>query len=47
VGKLWTADEDEAVRTLPVAEAAQKTGRTLQAVYIRRFKLRVPDGRKR
>ena len=35
----WTAAEDEAVRTLTPAEAAAATGRTLPAVYARRFVL--------
>ncbi len=43
----WTAEEDEAVRTLPAKEAAQKTGRSIGAVYNRRSVLRVPDGRRR
>ena len=32
----WTAEEDELVRRLPPADAAAKTGRTLNAVYRRR-----------
>jgi hypothetical protein len=32
----WTAAEDQLVRTLPPAEAARRTGRTLLAVYARR-----------
>jgi hypothetical protein len=35
----WTAAEDEAVRTLAPVEAATRTGRTLTAVYARRFVL--------
>jgi hypothetical protein len=27
--RLWTAEEDDLVRTLPVKEAARRTGRTL------------------
>jgi hypothetical protein len=38
---LWTAEEDEAVRTLPPAEAAARTGRTLWSVYWRRCVLGV------
>jgi hypothetical protein len=34
--KLWTAEEDDLVRTLPPKEAAETTGRTLTAVYARR-----------
>jgi hypothetical protein len=37
----WTAEEDQAVRTLPPAEAAAKTGRTVGAVYSRRSELGV------
>jgi hypothetical protein len=43
----WTTEEDEAVRTLPPAEAAEKTGRTILAVYRRRSLLGLPDGRHR
>jgi hypothetical protein len=42
---LWTAEEDEAVRTLPPAEAAEKTGRTAGAVYSRRCALGVSTRR--
>jgi hypothetical protein len=42
----WTAAEDEAVRTLTPAEAAAATGRTLPAVYARRFVLSRPAGRR-
>jgi hypothetical protein len=45
-GRPWTAEEDEAVRTLPAAEAAQRTGRSLSAVYSRRSDLQLPDGRR-
>jgi hypothetical protein len=31
-------------RTLPAAEVARRTGRTLQAVYDRRRVLEMPDG---
>jgi hypothetical protein len=37
----WTALEDELVRTLPVREAAERTGRTLRAVCQRRRQLSV------
>jgi hypothetical protein len=37
--RSWTNAEDKAVRTLAPAEAATATGRTLQAVYTRRFVL--------
>ena len=46
-GRLWTAEEDELVRTLKAVEAAEKTGRTLRAIYLRRNKLGVPDARRR
>jgi hypothetical protein len=35
----WTAAEDALVSSLPPAEAARQTGRTLKAVYARRCKL--------
>jgi hypothetical protein len=44
-GRPWTLVEDELARTLPGAEAAERTGRTLQAVRARRRKLGLPDGR--
>jgi hypothetical protein len=44
---LWTQEDDELVRTLPVREVARRTGRSLQAVYARRSLLQVPDGRRR
>ena len=44
---LWTVEQDELVKTLPVEEAAQRTGRSLQAVYARRSRLQLPDGRRR
>jgi len=44
-GRPWTAEEDELVRKLRIAEAAKQTGRTVSAVKGRRNKLRVPDGR--
>jgi hypothetical protein len=40
----WTAREDELVRGLPPAEAARRTGRSLRAVYQRRFVLGIRDG---
>ena len=45
--RLWTAEEDDLVQTLPAKEAAERTGRTLEAVYSRRSELGVPDGRRR
>ena len=44
-GRLWTAAEDELVRTLPAPEAARRTDRSLEAIYLRRRRLGVPDGR--
>jgi hypothetical protein len=35
-GRPWTGEEDEAVRTLPTAEAVRRTGRTAEAVGKRR-----------
>jgi hypothetical protein len=45
--RLWTAEEDAIVAKLPAAEAAKRTGRTLIAVFSRRLKLGLPDGRRR
>jgi hypothetical protein len=44
-GRPWTPAEDQFVRTLPIAAAAKKTGRTPCAVASRRLKLGLPDGR--
>ena len=46
-GRPWTAEEDALVRTLPAAEAARRTGRTLVAAWSRRRVLGLPDGRRR
>jgi hypothetical protein len=43
----WTEAEDELVRTLPPAEAARRTGRTLAAVYVRRGALGLHDARRK
>ena len=43
---VWTAEEDELIRTLPADEVVRRTGRSLIAVYPRRNRLGVPDGRK-
>jgi hypothetical protein len=43
-GRPWTPREDELLRTLPPAEAARRTGRTLLAVYVRCHELGLPDG---
>lgn len=42
----WTELEDELVRTQSAAEAARKTGRSLGAIYARRWELGVRDGRR-
>jgi hypothetical protein len=42
----WSAQDDEFVRTIPAKAAAERTGRTLSAVYNRRNVLQVPDGRR-
>jgi len=47
VGRAWTPEEDALLGTLPAAEAARRTGRTLPAVYDRRHDLRLPGGRRR
>ena len=41
----WKASEDELVRSLPPAEAARQTGRTMSAVLSRRHRLKINDGR--
>ena len=46
-GRAWTPEEDDLVSTLPAAEVAARTGRTLTAVYERRRDLKLPDGRRR
>jgi hypothetical protein len=46
-GRPWTPEEDDLVRTLPAAEVARRTGRTLLAVWSRRRELELPDGRSR
>jgi hypothetical protein len=43
--RLWKAGEDELVKTLPPGETAQRTGRRLHAVYARRLRLGLSDGR--
>jgi hypothetical protein len=45
-GRAWESWEDEALRTMPPSEVAEKTGRTLKAVYLRRRKFGIRDGRK-
>jgi hypothetical protein len=43
----WTPGEDKLVRTLPPAEAARRTGRSVRAVYQGRFALGVSPRRHR
>lgn len=50
IGRAWTAGEDQLVVSLPIAEAASRTGRSIAAVLSRRQLLRragiaIPDGR--
>jgi hypothetical protein len=45
--RVWTAEEDEFLRTLPAEEVARRTGRSLSAIYTRRRRLGMPDGRRR
>jgi len=46
-GRSWAAWEDTLLKSLPPAEVAKRTGRTLAAVFLRRHKLHLPDGRTR
>ena len=41
----WEPWEDEAARTMSIKDAMEETGRTRNAVLMRRRKLRLPDGR--
>jgi hypothetical protein len=46
--RLWTEEEDGCLRSgLSPKEVAQRTGRSLTAVYARRSVLGLPDGRRR
>jgi hypothetical protein len=45
--KDWTPEEDHLLATLPAGEVAELTGRSLKAVYSRRVRLGMPDGRRR
>jgi hypothetical protein len=38
--RVWTDHEDELVRALPIAEVVRQTGRTVEAVISRRYRLR-------
>ena len=42
-GRPWTEADDQLARTLPPAEVARRTGRTLSAVYHRRRLLNPAD----
>jgi hypothetical protein len=44
---VWTAEEDELLKTLPAEEVARRTGRTPTAIYTRRQRLGMPHGRRR
>jgi hypothetical protein len=44
---VWTEREDDLVRSLPAPEAARRTGRPIGAVWARRRRLKVPDGRRK
>lgn len=46
-GRPWSADEDSLFQDLSATEVAQRTGRSLVAVYMRRRELGLPDGRRR
>jgi len=41
--RAWTSGEDCLVHTLSPAEVARRTGRSLLAVHVRRYELRLPD----
>jgi hypothetical protein len=45
--KVWTPEEDELLRTLPIAKVVKKTGRSMMAVRTRRSRLGLPDARRR
>jgi hypothetical protein len=45
--QVWAPEEDALVRSLPAAEAARRTGRTLGAVWQRQRVLGLPDGRRK
>jgi hypothetical protein len=45
-GMPWSAQDDELMRTLPPAEAAKRTGRTLGVISSRRYELHLPRGRR-
>jgi hypothetical protein len=44
--KVWTPAEDRLVKTLSTGEVVERTGRSLKAVYMRRIRLGMPDGRR-
>jgi hypothetical protein len=45
--EVWTADEDELVKSLPVEEVVKRRRRTLKSVYAWRRRLGRPDARRR
>jgi hypothetical protein len=45
-GRTWAAAEDALLRSLPAQAVAERTGRTLAAVYSRRHELNLPDDRR-
>ena len=45
IGREWTEFEDSLCRTLAPGEVAAATGRSLQAIYVRRHRLGLPDRR--
>jgi hypothetical protein len=45
--RVWTLAEDALLKALPAEEVARKTWRTLKAIYTRRQRLGMPDGRRR
>jgi hypothetical protein len=44
-GRPWTAEEDRLLPRLPPPDVAERTGRSLSAVYSRRRELCLPDAR--
>jgi hypothetical protein len=46
-GRSWEPWEDEAIRTLPAKEAAEKTGRTISAIRNRRYETGMTKKQKR
>jgi hypothetical protein len=44
-GRAWEAWEDKLLKAKPPAVVVKTTGRTLKAVFLRRHKLGLDDGR--